>query len=96
MKLTKRNLKKLIQEEINNLYTESQQEVSDQAQSEDEVRASVRSFIENLEKIHIGLSDIIISRRASGHTHTSLTNANALIFNALNILDPPDPPEDSI
>jgi len=100
MKLTKRNLKELIQEEIDNLATE--------LRAEDSSREAVGAAIEDLAKVFNGLSDIIIPfipDEAFGYAPASLKKAKDLlkkakdslvetqgsVYSALNELDPPDP-----
>ena len=86
MKLTKRNLKELIQEEIGNLTTE--------ADADDGSRQAVGKLINNLDEVFRDLSDIIISGGAFGHPTAALMKAQGLLLDALDILDPPEDPED--
>ena len=103
MKLTKRNLKELIQEEIDNLATE--------LHAEDSSREVVGTAIKDLTKAFNGLSDIVIPfvpNEAFGYAPASLKKAKGLlkkakvsleeaqnsVFSALDELDPPPAKED--
>jgi 3-dehydroquinate dehydratase len=86
MKLTKRNLKELIQEEIGNLTTEQG--------TEDSSRQAVGKLINDLDEVFRDLSDIIISGGAFGYPQPALMKAQGLLLDALDVLDPPEAPED--
>ena len=80
MKLTKRNLKELIQEEVDNFIQEGGENSADD--------------IMKLNKVNDLVHALAGSRTISMSTRSELIEAGGTLFRLLNELDPPEHPED--
>ena len=80
MKLTKRNLKELIQEEVDNFIQEGGENSADD--------------IVKLNKVNDLVHALAGSRTISMSTRSELIEAGGILFRLPNELDPPEHPED--
>ena len=80
MKLTKRNLKELIQEEVDNFIQEGGENSADD--------------IMKLNKVNDLVHALAGSRTISMSTRSELIEAGGILFRLFNELDPPEHPED--